>query len=266
VHSDVKVVEGRRLEPSRGEAVVGRGVVSRYADVALGSELRFGRGSWKIVGIFESAGSSFESEVWVDARELAADARRLVLYSGVRLRAAPGADLDALARRIADDSRWALEATPELAFYAQQSERTDWLYYVVLGIALLAGTGGVFGATNTLYASVQARTAEIGTLRALGFSRPTIARAFIVEATLLSLAGFAIGAAVAWLLTLLVDALLGGVSFPLATFSTSVIALRVTLENLLAAGALALAIGLLGGFAPAVRASRMTPVDALRRA
>ena len=102
------------FEPSQSEAIVGTSIQGRYRGAELGSELEFGRGTWKVVGVFESGGSSFESEVWVDARELARDAKRPMPYSGLRLRAAPGADMAALARRIGDDSRWALEATPEI--------------------------------------------------------------------------------------------------------------------------------------------------------
>jgi putative ABC transport system permease protein len=266
VHDEVRIVEGRALVPSSGEAMVGEGVARRYSAAGLGSELRFGRSTWKVVGILASGGSSFESEVWVDARELASDARRAVPYSGARLRVADGADMDALARRIADDPRWALEAKPETEYYAQQSESANSLYVIVIGIAVLAGTGAVFGASNTLYASVQARTAEIGTLRAIGFSRGMIASAFLVEALVLSLVGFGVGGAIAWVLGPVIDASIGGVTFPSSTFTTSVIALRVGLRDLLAGFFLSLGIGVLGGLAPAIRASRLRPVEALRRA
>jgi putative ABC transport system permease protein len=263
---EVQVVEGRTFEPARGEVVVGRGVASRYADVEIGSELEFGRGKWKVVGIFDAGGSSFESEVWADVRELAADARRSVPYSGFRVRAAPDADLEALARRIGDDPRWALEATAETAYYAKQAESAGSLYVIAIFIAVLAGTGAIFGATNTLYASIQARTAEIGTLRALGFSRGAIAGAFMIEALLLAVAGFAVGTLAAWLLSHALASVLGNITFPAATFTTTVISLRVGAFDMAVGFALALTIGVIGGLAPALRASRMRPVEALRRA
>ena len=263
---DVRVIDGRPFAPSSNEAVLGRGVASRYADGEIGSELTFGRSTWKVVGIFESGGSSFESEVWVDARQLASDARRSVPYSGFRVRAAPDADLEALARRIGDDPRWALEAKPETEYYAKQAESAGTLYVLAIFIAVLAATSAVFGATNTLYASIQARTAEIGTLRALGFSRPAIAGAFMVEALLLALAGFAAGIGAAWLLSVLLSSTLGSVTFPAATFTTTVIQLRVSAFDALAGLVLALAIGLLGGLLPARRAAHMRPVEALRKA
>jgi ABC-type lipoprotein release transport system permease subunit len=266
VHDEVRIVEGRIFEPSSGEVVVGRGVAGRYRGAQLGETLEFGRGRWKVVGVFESGGTSFESEAWADVRELANDAKRPFPYSSFRLSVAPGADMDALARRIGDDSRHALEAQPEPAYYAKQAESANTLYVLVVGLAVLAGVGAVFGATNTLYAAVQARTAEIGTLRAIGFSRVSILLAFLVESILTGLLGFAVGGALAWALALVVSWALGGVGFAAATFTTNVVQLRVGAGDLAAALVLSLAVGVLGGFAPARRAARLRPVEALRKA
>jgi putative ABC transport system permease protein len=135
-----------------------------------------------------------------------------------------------------------------------------------VALAVLAGTGAAFGATNTLYAAVQARTAEIGTLRALGFSRATILGSFLVESLVIALLGFVAGGALAWLLARVLSALLGGVGFASQTFTTNVIQLRVGGADLVMALALALLIGLVGGIFPALRASRLRPVEALRKA
>jgi putative ABC transport system permease protein len=266
VHDEVRIVEGRMFQPSSGEVVVGRGVAGRYEGAQLGQVLEFGRGRWQVVGVFESGGTSFESEVWTDVRELANDAKRPFPYSSMRLSAAPGADLDGLARRIGDDPRHALEAQAEPAYYAKQAESANTLYILVVGLAVLAGVGAVFGATNTLYAAVQARTAEIGTLRAIGFSRASILLAFLVESLATALLGFAVGGSLAWLLGLVVSWALGGIGFGAATFTTSVIQLRVGASDLGAALLLSLAVGLLGGFAPAQHAARLRPVEALRKA
>jgi ABC-type lipoprotein release transport system permease subunit len=265
VHDEVRIAEGRMLEPSQGEAVLGRGVALRYAGTALGGDMKFGRRTWKVVGILDSRGSSFESEVWVDARDLAADAKRPIPYSGLRLKVAPGADRDALIRRIEADPRWSLEAKPETEYYAKQAESANTLYGLVVGLAVLAGIGAVFGATNTMYSAVQARIAEIGTLRALGFSRGSVLLAFLIESVAIAALGLLLGVAVAWPLGLLVSHALGGIGFGAATFSTSVITLRVGAFDVAVAAALAAAIGLGGGLAPAWRASHLRPVDALRK-
>jgi len=266
VHDEVEIRSGRMLRPSSGEAIVGRGVASRYAGAGLGSELAFGRGRWKVVGIFDSAGSSFESEVWVDVRELANDAKRPFPYSGFRLRVAEGADAEALARRIGGDPRFALEASPEVAYYEKQSESANSLYVIVVSLAVLAGIGATFGAANTMYAAVQSRTAEIGTLRALGFSRAAVVLAFLIESLLIAGLSFLVGSALAWGLGLSLSRALGGIAFGSQTFTTNVIELRVAPGDLLVPLLLALCIGLVGGLAPARRAANLRPVDALRRA
>ena len=266
VHDDVKIAQGRMFEPAQGEAIVGHGVAQRYQGARVGQSLQFGRGTWKIVGEFDSGGSSFESEVWVDARELANDAKRPLPYSGFRVRAAPGADIDALIRRIGEDSRWAMEASRETDYYAKQAESANSLYFIVFGLALLAGIGATFGATNTLYAAVQSRRAEIGTLRALGFSKASILFSFLVESLCLAVGGLAIGAVLAALLGWLVSTLLGGIGFGAQTFTTSVVTLRVGPGDLIGAALLAGLIGVFGGLAPALRAARMRPIEALRKA
>jgi len=265
-HDDVVLAEGRMFNASSGEAVVGRGVSRRYAGASLGSQLKFGRGTWTVVGILESGGSSFESEVWVDARELANDAKRTLPYSGFRVRVAPGADMDALARRIGDDPRFALEATREIDYYESLSSSANTLYIIVIGLAVLAGIGAVFGATNTMYAAVQSRTSEIGTLRALGFSRASILFSFLSESVMTALFAFVVGAFGGWLLGLVISWWLGGVAFGAATFTTNVIQLRVAPSDLVMPLALSILIGVFGGLAPAARAARMRPVDALRKA
>ncbi len=169
VHDEVRIVQGRALRPSSGEAIVGRAAAERYAGAELGGSLPLGNSTWQVVGIFE-AGSALDSEIWVDARQLANDVKRPSPYSSLRLRVAPGADASALIRRIEGDPRFGLAASRESDYYAKQAASADALYIVVGGLALLAGIGAAFGATNTLYAAVQARTREIGTLRALGFS------------------------------------------------------------------------------------------------
>jgi ABC-type lipoprotein release transport system permease subunit len=266
VHPLARVARGRMFRPSAGEVVIGRSLVGRYEGAELGGTMAFGRGRWTVVGILEADGSSFESEIWADASELARDARRPMPYSGVRIRASSEAALEPLIERIAADPRWALEAKRETEYYADQAESSGTLFVLVVAIAVLAGLGAGFGAANTLYASVAARVAEIGTLRALGFPRGSILASFELEALLLGLAGFALGAplslaAAAWL-----GHALQGVAFGASTFTNNVVAVRVAPGDLAVALGLSLAIGLFSGLGPAWRAARLRPVDALRRA
>lgn len=265
VHPQVEITEGRMFQPSAGEVVIGRALVGRYEGARLGDTLRFGRSRWKVVGVLEADGSSFESEVWADVDELARDARRQMPYSGVRLRARSEAALESLRARIEEDPRFALEAIRETTYYEDQVDSADALYILVIGIAVLAGLGAGFGAANTLYAAVAARTREVGTLRALGFSRGAILAVFELEALLLGLAGFAIGALLALGLAAGLERWLGGVGFGAATFTTNVVAVRVAGRDLVVALLLALAIGGLGGVGPAWRAARLRPIEALRR-
>jgi len=266
VHPRVRITRGRMFRPSSGEVVVGKALVGRYEGAQLGGTLRFGRGRWRVVGILEAGGSSFESEIWADASELARDARRPMPYSGVRVRVASEAALAPLAARIAADPRFALEAKRETDYYADQAKSSDTLFVLVVAIAVLAGLGAGFGAANTLYASVASRIAEIGTLRALGFPRGSILASFELEALLLGLAGFALGAPLSLAAAAGLGSALRGIAFGAATFTSNVVALRIAPRDLAVALGLALAIGLLSGLGPAWRAAKLRPVDALRRA
>ncbi len=265
VHEQVRISAGRPLQPSLGEALVGIAASRRYQGAGLGETLQFGRRSWKVVGIFTAGGSAFESEVWVDVEDLFTDANRST-YSGVRLTVEPRADRDALIRRIAEDPRISLEAKPEAEYYTEQAEGANTLYVLTSLLAVIMGTGAVFGAMNTMFAAVAHRTAEIGTLRALGFGRSTILLSFITESLCLAIVGYLGGTALGASAILLVNTLMNGVAFNLASFSTAVVTLRLPPSILLIAFLLALVMGFFGGLLPARRAARMVVTEALRRA
>ena len=265
VHRALHIVAGRVFQPNLGQVVIGAGAVARYAPGGIGSDLEFGRRRWRVVGIFDSGGTAFDSEIWADVADVQDDTRRDG-YSGVRLRLAPGADRTALVRHIESDARFTLQAKPEVAYYQEQADTANALYVLVLTLASVMATGATFGALNTMYAAVASRTAEIGILRALGFGRRAILIAFVSESLLLAGGGLLLGAALAALAVLAVNTLLSGVQFSMMTFSVATVFLRLSPGGAALGVAFAAAIGLVGGLAPAWRAAHLRVVDALHRA
>ena len=266
VHRGVRIVEGRMFQPKLGEVLVGRGVALRYEGAHVGGRLSFGRRTWSVVGVFDGAGSAFDSEIWADVGDVQDDTRRPSGCSGIRVRVAPGSDRQALIDAIAGDARVALEAKPETVYYAEQADAANSLYVLVLVLAVIMATGATFGALNTMYAAVTSRTAEIGTLRALGFSRVSILLSFLSESLLLAAGGFAAGIGLGIGAMWAVNTLLQGVAFSMMTFSVATVLLQPSLGGVALGLVFALAIGVLGGLAPAWRASRLRVVDALHRA
>jgi len=265
VHRGVRIIEGRPFRPNLGEVVIGRGALSRYAPGGIGTRLVFGRRIWTVVGVFDSGGTAFDSEIWADVNDVQDDTRREG-FSGLRLRVDPGADRAGLVRSIEGDGRFTLEAKPEVAYYEEQAETASSLYVLVLTLAAVMSTGAVFGALNTMYAAVASRTAEIGTLRALGFGRVAILVSFLSESLLLAAGGLIAGVALAALAVLAINALLSGVQFSMMTFTVATVLLRLTPAGFVLGLVFAAAIGVLGGLAPAWRAAHLRVVDALHRA
>jgi putative ABC transport system permease protein len=254
----VRVKAGRMFRPGTSEIVAGERIADGF-DAGLGERLRFGGRQWTVVGIFEAGRSGFESEIWGDVEQFMQAFRREA-YSSVILRLDRRAHLDPLRARITSDQRLNLEAQPETDFYAEQSEVMV-KFLSVLGTALSVtfSLGAVMGAMTTMYASVAHRTAEIGTLRALGFQRAAILRAFLTESLCLALFGGALGLALA--------STLGAITVSTMNWQTfSELAFRFTMTFEIVAKALCfmLAMGLLGGFLPALRAARLGIVEALR--
>jgi putative ABC transport system permease protein len=266
VHPEVRLVEGRMFQPKLGEVLIGRGVALRHAGARVGGTLSFGRRTWTVVGIIDGGGSAFDSEIWADVGDVQEDARRPSGCSGIRLRVAPGGDRQALIDRIAADARVTLEAKPETVYYAEQADAANSLYVLVLVLAVVMATGATFGALNTMYAAVTNRTAEIGTLRALGFSRGAILLSFLLESVLLAAGGFVAGIAIGVAAMWTVNTVLQGVAFSMMTFSVATVLLRPSAGGIALGLAFAVAIGIFGGLAPAWRASRLRVVDALHRA
>ena len=254
----VRVKVGRMFRPGTSEIVAGERIADGF-DAGLGERLRFGGRQWTVVGIFEAGRSGFESEIWGDVEQFMQAFRREA-YSSVILRLDRRAHLDPLRARIASDQRLNLEAQPETDFYAEQSEvMVTFLNVLGTALSLTFSLGAVMGAMTTMYASVAHRTAEIGTLRALGFQRPAILRAFLTESLCLALFGGALGLALA--------STLGAITVSTMnwqTFSELAFRFTMTFEIVVKTLCFVLAMGLLGGFLPALRAARLGIVEALR--
>jgi ABC-type antimicrobial peptide transport system permease subunit len=257
----VKIVEGRMFRPGTSEIVVGRATAEGFARIEVGQMLRFAGREWLIVGRFDAGHSAFDSEVWGDAEQMLQAFRRGA-YSIVAFRLADSGLFDTTKARINDDPRLALEAKPELKFYAEQSEAlATFINILGLSLAVIFSIGAVVGAMITMFAAVASRTGEIGTLRALGFRRRAVLGAFMAESLLLAALGGLVGLGAA--------SVMQAVDVSTTNFQTfSEIAFRFVLTPRIALQAMlfALVMGVLGGFIPAWRAARLQIVDSLRAA
>lgn len=257
----VKIVQGRMFRPGTSEIITGSAISSGFRGASLGETLRFAQRDWTVVGIFDAGRTGFNSEIWGDAEQLLQAFRRIG-FSAIVFRLDDPTKFEKVKKDIEGDRRLQLEAKPETQFYGDQSEGlAKFISYLGTTISIIFSIGAIIGAMITMYASVASRTAEIGTLRALGFSRAAILTAFLAEALLLGLVGGVVGIA--------------GASFmqvvPISTtnFQTfSEIAFSFTLTPPIVGAALAFALlmGFVGGFLPAARAARLSIVDALRAA
>jgi len=259
VRENVSFVSGRRYTPGAREINVGRQAVTRFDGLTLGSDVRFGGALWKVVGVFEADDSSFETEVWGDI-DLMMPAFQQRGYQSVTAKLIDPSTLESLQAALAADPRLQLAAQRETDYYASQSA-TLTLIIRVFGtfVTLVLSIGAMFGAMNTMYAAVAYRTREIGTLRALGFSRLRIIAAFLSESVALALVGGVIGC----LLALPVHGLSSGTT-NMASFSEVAFKFRIT-PALLAGGlGFAALMGAVGGLLPALRAARIPVARALR--
>ena len=255
----VRITQGRMFKPGSSEIVAGRSIAERFRGAGVGEQLRFGMRDWVVVGTFDANGSGFDSEIWGDVDQLMQAFRRPV-FSSLILKLGDPTRFDSLKQHLESDPRLTVEAKRESVFYAEQSEvLANFIGYLGLTLSVIFSIGATIGAMITMYASVASRTAEIGTLRALGFRSSGILVVFLVEALLLGLVGGVIGLFFASFMQFLTISTMNWQSFAELAFS-------FTLNPLIVAKSLAFALimGLLGGFLPAVRASRLNIVDALR--
>ena len=257
----VRLTEGRMFTPGTSEIVVGHAVAKGFQGTGIGQTLRFASRDWTIVGIFDAGRTGFDSEIWGDAEQMLQAFRRLG-FSSLLFRLTDAGRFDAVKAEIESDPRLTLEAKRERRFYAEQSEGLSRFIRILgMSISVIFSIGAIIGAMITMYASVASRTAEIGTLRAIGFSRTSILIAFLAEALLLGIVGGVVGLAAASFMQALTISTTNFQTFAELAF-TFVLTPEIVLWSLL----FALAMGFVGGFLPAARAARMNIVDALRAA
>ena len=257
----VRVAVGRIPRPGSSEIVVGRSIEKGFQGADLGQSLFFAMRSWTIVGVCDAGSTGFSSEIWGDADQLMQAFRRPV-YSSVLFRLRQPSDFDRVKSRIEGDPRLTLEAKREATYYRDQSEvMAKFLRILGFSLTIVFSVGAVVGGMITMYASVANRTREIGTLRALGFRRATILIAFLTESLFLGGLGGVAGLFFASFLQLFTVS-----TTNFQTFSELAFRFSLDVSITLKAMAFALGMGLVGGILPALRASGMEIVDALREA
>lgn len=256
-----RIVRGRMFRPGSTEIVVGASIAARFDAANLGGTIRFAQRDWTVVGVFDAGGSGFDSEVWGDVDQLLQSFRRTA-YSSMLVRLGETDAFDGFAKDLAADPRLNSEPKREQLFYGDQSKAlSTFINALGMTLSVIFSLGAMIGAMITMYASVSNRTAEIGTLRALGFRRRAILAAFLLEAMLLGAVGGAVGVGLA--------SLMQYVSFSTVNFQTFAdLSFRflMTPDVVVRGLVFAFVMGLVGGFLPAVRAARLKVVDALRAA
>jgi putative ABC transport system permease protein len=258
---EVKIVSGRAPKPGTNEVIVGKAISGRFKGVGPGQRFEIRRNRpLEVVGVFTAAGSSYESEVWGDLDVIRKYLGRESVVSSVRIRLTDPSKFEAYRMAVEGDKNFSVKATREHDYFQKQSEGlSGFLTGFGMVIAILFSIAAMLGAAITMNGAVANRSKEIGTLRALGFSRRSILVSFVLEAVGLALAGGVVGLVFVMLLSL--------VSFPVMnfqTFSEIVIGFHASPQIVVSALIFSVIMGLLGGLIPAIRASRVSPVEAMR--
>jgi putative ABC transport system permease protein len=261
VRPSVKIVKGRMFQAGVSELIVGKNASASYAGLTLGNTVNFGGGHWLVTGIFDAGGSSFDSEVWCDARIFNEALKRPEnVFQSVTVHLATPESFQQFKDAVTADPRMNVDITREVDYYAKQSRTMTTLITVLGGVvAAIMAIGAVFGALNTMYSAVAERGREIATMRALGFGGAAVVISFLVEALLISFVGGVVGC----LAVLPLNGLTTG-AMNWQTFSHLAFAFKITPELLVKGILFALVMGVLGGLLPAIRAARLPVATALR--
>ncbi len=261
VRDQMKITEGRMFEWGKNEVIVGIGAAREFGGLEIGGTVKVGRDTWPVVGVFSAGGGVAESEIWTDAKVLQAAYHRGDSFQSVYARLNSAGAFQEFKDSLTSNPQLSVKVLRQSEHYAAQSEGMTRLI-TTLGflIASLMAIGAVFGALNTMYSAVAARTREIATLRALGFGGGAVVVSLMLESLLLALAGGAAGGALAYLaFNNFHAATMNWQSFSQVAFSFAVT------PHLLVQGIIwATLIGLIGGLLPAVSAARRPIASALR--
>lgn len=261
VRSEIAMVQGRKFELGKNEVIVGAGAARAFSGLDVGQSIKIGMNTWNIVGIFTAGGGLAESEIWTDAAVLQPAYNRPEGFQSVYAKLTSA--------EAYDDFKDALTTNPQLKVkvarlsdhYAEQStSTTDFITTIGVFIAAMMALGALFGALNTMYSAVSARTREIATLRALGFGAGPVVISVLTESLALALCGGLLGAGLAYLAFDGYQA----ATMNFQTFSQVTFAFAVTAPLVLTAVVGAAVLGLVGGLLPAIRAARMPISSALR--
>ncbi|MBY0506166.1 MAG: ABC transporter permease [Bryobacteraceae bacterium] len=256
---EIKIAAGRWFSAGKREVTVGKNVARRNPEAQLGKDLRFGKGAWRVVGVFDAGESAANSEIWADLDQVCSDDNRCDTLSSALVRVEPVSNVGPFIQSLKDDQRLKVGAMTEQFYYEQQSSSAAPIQFLGIFIALVMAVGSSFAAMNTMYAAVARRSREIGTLRVLGFSRFSVLLSFFLESLVLALLGGIVGC----LLVLPLDGFTTGIG-SLITFSEVAFRFKITPEIMLMGIGFALFMGALGGLLPAAAAARKQILDALR--
>jgi len=255
----VRLIEGRLPRFGSTEIIVGRSIYKGFRGTGINENICCGLRDWQVVGIFDAGATGFSSEIWGDADQLMQAFRRPA-YSSVIFKLRNSKEFDIVRSHIESDPRLSLEARRETKYYRDQSEMmAKFLRIFGWSLTIIFSLGAIIGAMITMYAAVATRTSEIGTLRALGFRRTSILIAFLMESLILGLAGGCTGLFLASFMQFITISTMN-----FQTFSELAFSFTLTFDIMYKALLFSLIMGLVGGVLPAIRASRMYIVDALR--
>jgi putative ABC transport system permease protein len=261
VRPEVRIVEGRPAQPGTDEVIVGKGIRGHFKGTDLGESFDLKKNRpVKVVGVFESGGSSFESEIWADIDTVRSSFGRGSSSSSVTVLLDSPSAYDGFAAYVENDKQLGLEPLRETAYYDKQSEGTS-TFITALGamIAFFFSVGAMIGAMITMYGAVSQRSKEVGTLRALGFSRGAVLLSFMFESSVLALIGGVIGGLASIGMTAVKFSMMNFATWQEISFSFDP-SPAIIIGSIAAGGAM----GVLGGLFPAVRAARLSPIEAMR--